>query len=187
MLRRLSHFLLLLAPSAALATGDDPNDPSSWTPVSIAGEQRAPEFAGIKAWINSRPLTMADLQGRVVLVHFLSVGSRNCVRDYPWYKGINKDFKDKGLVVIGIHTPETKEEENVATVQKEICAAGLTHPIAIDNQSTMWKRYFNQVSPSIYLFDKAGIARWGWRGELSWKGAQGKAHMRKKIEELLAQ
>jgi hypothetical protein len=187
MLGRLSHFLLLLAPSAALAGGNDPTDPSSWTPIQIAGEQRAPEFVGITAWINSRPLTMAELQGRVVLVHFLSVGSPNCVRDYPWYKDINKRFKDKGLVVIGIHAPETKEEENVATVQKEIRAAKLTHPIAIDNQSTMWKYYFNRVAPSVFLFDKAGIARWGWCGELSWKGAQGKAHMRKKIEELLAE
>ena len=87
--------------------------------------------------------------------------------------------------MIGIHTPETEAEKNVETVKKKMKAAGLTHPIAIDNKTTMWKRYGNDYWPSIYLFDKHGIARWGWQGELSWKGAKGETHMRAKIEELL--
>jgi hypothetical protein len=89
------------------------------------------------------------------------------------------------VVVIGIHTPETEAEKNVETVKKKMKAAGLTHPIAIDNKTTMWKRYSNHYWPSVYLFDKQGIARWGWSGELSWKGAKGEAQMREKIEELL--
>jgi hypothetical protein len=89
------------------------------------------------------------------------------------------------VVVIGIHTPETAEEKDVDRVRKKMKEAGLDHPIAIDNRGTMWKRYNNQYWPSIYLFDKKGIARWGWSGELGWKGAKGEAHMRKKIEELL--
>jgi hypothetical protein len=89
------------------------------------------------------------------------------------------------VVVIGIHTPETEGEKNVERVKKQIQKAGLKHPVAIDNRATMWKRYHNQYWPSIYLFDKQGIARWGWAGELSWKGAKGEAHMRKKIEELV--
>lgn len=89
------------------------------------------------------------------------------------------------MVVIGIHTPETEGEKNVESVKRKMKEAGLTHPIAVDNQTTMWKRYSNRYWPSIYLFDKEGIARWGWSGELSWKGAKGEVHMRKKLEELL--
>ena len=85
------------------------------------------------------------------------------------------------MVAIGIHTPETEAEKNVETVKKKMKATGLTHPIAIDNKTTMCKSYW----PSVYLFDKQGIARWGWSGELSWKGAKGQAQMREKIEELL--
>ena len=87
-------------------------------------------------------------------------------------------------MVIGIHTPETEGEKNINRVKKQLQKAGLTHPIAVDNRTTMWKRYNNHYWPSIYLFDKKGIARWGWSGELSGNGAKGEAHMRKKIEEL---
>jgi hypothetical protein len=107
------------------------------------------------------------------------------VRNYPWYKGIWSDFKDKGVVVLGIHTPETKGEKDVERVKKKMKDAGLVFPIAIDNELTMWKGYGNTMWPAIYLLDKNGYARWGWPGELSWKGARGESLMRSKIEELL--
>jgi hypothetical protein len=88
-------------------------------------------------------------------------------------------------VLIGIHTPETDGEKHLPTVKKKIKEAGLKHPIAVDNKSTMWQRYHNAYWPSIYLFDKKGIARWGWAGELTWRGARGDIHMRRKIDELL--
>jgi hypothetical protein len=107
------------------------------------------------------------------------------VRNYPWYRAVWKDYKDKGVVIIGIHTPETEGEKNVATLRKKLKDAELTFPVAVDNKTTMWKRYKNAYWPSVYLFDKEGIARWGWQGELAWKGAKGESHMRAKIEELL--
>lgn len=107
------------------------------------------------------------------------------MRNYPWYKGIWKDFKDKGVVLIGIHTPETEGEKNVKSVKKRMDDAGLTFPIAIDNQTTMWQRYANNYWPSVYIIDKEGIARWAWSGELGWKGALGEKHMRAKISELV--
>ncbi|MBI2804513.1 MAG: redoxin domain-containing protein [Planctomycetes bacterium] len=109
----------------------------------------------------------------------------NCVRNYPWYKGIWKDFKDKGVVVIGIHTPETEGEKNVKALQKRLKDAGLTFPVAVDNKTTMWRRYNNSYWPSVYLINKQGLARWGWAGELGWKGARGEVHMRAKIVALL--
>jgi hypothetical protein len=95
------------------------------------------------------------------------------------------EYKDKGVIVIGIHTPETKAEKNIDGVAKAMEKAGLTFPIAIDNSTTMWQRYSNSYWPSVYLIDKRGMARWGWAGELGWKGAKGEMHMRKKIDELL--
>jgi hypothetical protein len=88
-------------------------------------------------------------------------------------------------MVIGIHTPETEGEKNIDKIKKKMEEAGLTFPIAVDNKGTMWQRYGNQLWPSIYVIDKQGMARWGWPGELAWKGAKGETLMRKKIEELL--
>ena len=95
------------------------------------------------------------------------------------------DFKDKGVVVIGIHTPETEGEKNVDSLKKKLKEAELSFPVAVDNKGTMWNRYYNVYWPSIYLIDKEGVARWDWRGELGYKGAQGEKHMRARIEELL--
>jgi hypothetical protein len=88
-------------------------------------------------------------------------------------------------MIVGIHTPETEGEKNVTTLQKKLKDAELTFPVAVDNKTTMWKRYHNHYWPSVYLIDKKGIARWAWQGELGWKGAQGEKHMRAKIEALL--
>jgi hypothetical protein len=89
--------------------------------------------------------------------------------------------------MIGIHTPETQGEMNVETLRKKLKEAELTFPVAVDNKATMWKRYYNNYWPSVYLIDKEGIARWAWSGELGWKGAKGETHMRAKIEDLLKQ
>jgi hypothetical protein len=88
-------------------------------------------------------------------------------------------------VVIGIHTPETQGEKNVKTLQEKLKDAGLTFPVAVDNETTMWKRYYNNYWPSVYLIDKDGVARWAWQGELGWKGAKGETLMREKIDDLL--
>jgi hypothetical protein len=88
-------------------------------------------------------------------------------------------------MMIGIHTPETEGEKDVKRLKKKMDDAGLTFPIAVDNTKWMWKQYSNNYWPSVYLIDKEGIARWGWQGELGWKGARGEELMRGKIEELL--
>lgn len=87
--------------------------------------------------------------------------------------------------MIGIHTPETEGEKKVESVKKKLADAGLTFPIAIDNKATMWRRYGNNYWPSIYLIDKTGTGRWGWQGELGFKGARGESLMREKIDLLI--
>jgi peroxiredoxin len=176
--------LVLTFPLMASAGGDE-KDPSKWVPIKIPGKQKLPEFTDIEEWVNSKALSAADLKGKVVVVHFYACGCSNCIANYPWYKAIWKEFKDKGVVVIGIHTPETEGEKDSKRVKKKAETAELTFPIAIDNKTKMWQLYDNHVWPTIYLFDKEGLARWGWVGELGWKGARGESHMRKKLEELL--
>ena len=161
------------------------DDPRNWSPVKIAGRQQMPEFADIDTWLNSDPLTAKKLQGKVVVVHFFTFDCINCRHNYPWYKKTWADLKDKDFVMIGIHTPETNPERNVEALKKRIKSAGLTFPIAVDNKGTMWQRYNNNTWPTVYIFDKQGIARWAWSGELGWKGATGEQQMRKKIDELL--
>ena len=91
------------------------------------------------------------------------------------------------MVILGIHTPETEAEKSVDALKKKLKDAGLGHPVAADNKGTMWQLYNNSYWPSVYLIDKKGIARWGWSGELGWKGAKGGALVRKKIEDLLGE
>jgi peroxiredoxin len=161
------------------------DDPRNWSPVKIAGRQQMPEFADIDTWLNSDPLTAKNLQGKVVVVTFFTFDCINCKHNYPWYKKTWADLKDGDFVMIGIHTPETDPERNVETLKKRMKNAGLTFPIAVDNKKTMWQRYNNNYWPSVYIFDKQGIARWAWSGELGWKGATGEKQMRQKIDELL--
>ena len=185
MRRHFGLFILMLAiPTMVIGSGD-PQDPKNWSPIKIPGKQRAPEFEDITEWVNSPALTMKELKGKVVVVHFMAFNCINCIHNYPWYKSVWKDFKEKGVVVIAIHTPETEGEKNTKTLQKKLKEAELTFPVAVDNKKTMWDRYANSVWPSVYIIDKNGISRWGWQGELSWKGAKGETLMRAKIEELL--
>jgi peroxiredoxin len=185
MQRLLGLSFLVLCGSLLAAGGTDPNDQSGRIPTRIRGKPKAPEFADIFDWVNTQPITMAEFKGKVVMVHFMAVDSTFCAHNYPFYKSVWKDLKDKGVVVIGIHTPETEAERDVKHVKKKVEDAGLTFPIAIDNKSTMWVHYFNDIWPSVYLIDKEGKARYVWHGELSTKGAKGEVHLRRLIGELL--
>ena len=87
-------------------------------------------------------------------------------------------------MVIGIHTPETEGEKNVKTLRKKLKDAGLDFPVAVDNSTTMWKRYHNNYWPSIYLIDRNGIAL-GWAGELALQAPGAKPYFAAKIDEML--
>jgi len=109
------------------------------------------------------------------------------VRNYPWYRGWQSSYSDKGLVILGVHTPETSAEREVDRVRAEVAKAQFTFPVAIDNDKANWNSWGNSMWPSVYLIDKKGHIRYWWYGELNWKGAGGQEIMAKKIEELLAE
>lgn len=125
----------------------------------------APEFpAGLK-WLNSPPLTLQGLRGKVVLIDFWEYTCVNCIRTFPYLKSWHEKYKDKGLVIIGVHTPEfefAKEEANVAKGAKKF---GLTWPMVNDRDFMVWRTWGNRYWPAKYLIDAQGYVRYLHFGE----------------------
>jgi thiol-disulfide isomerase/thioredoxin len=116
----------------------------------------APEFAGIDHWLNSGPLTMASLRGKVVLIDFWTYSCINCLRTLPYVTKWYDTYKDKGFVVIGIHTPEFAFERVTSNVQTAIGRFGIKYPVAQDNAYQMWQAYDNHYWPADFLIDQKG-------------------------------
>ncbi len=119
----------------------------------------APELVGITAWINSDPLTIKELRGKVVLVDFWTYSCINCVRTLPYVEKWYQTYKDKGFVVIGVHAPEFAFEHDEANVRKAVQDRHVTYPVAMDNDYATWNNYSNQYWPAHYLIDKQGNIR----------------------------
>jgi thiol-disulfide isomerase/thioredoxin len=124
--------------------------------ASPRDHRAAPEFSGISAWLNSPPLTMESLRGKVVLVQFWTYSCINCLRTFPYVTKWYEKYKDKGLVVVGVHTPEFAFEKERANVETAIKRFGITYPVAQDNQYITWRAFGNQYWPAEYLIDKSG-------------------------------
>jgi thiol-disulfide isomerase/thioredoxin len=152
------------------------------TPMPTA----APEFPQGTQWLQSKPLTLASLDGQVVVVHFWTFGCINCVHNYPVYKAWQQKYAGKGVTIIGVHTPEFSHEADINSVRAEARANGLDFPIAIDNNSRIWKAWDNSSWPSIYLIDKKGRVRYHWDGELHLKSVEGQ-QFAARIDELLSE
>ena len=115
-----------------------------------------PEFSGISAWLNSPPLTMEGLRGKVVLVQFWTYSCINCLRTLPYVTRWHEQYKDKGLVLVGVHTPEFAFEKERANVETAIKRLGIHYPVAQDNQYRTWRAFGNQYWPAAYLIDRSG-------------------------------
>lgn len=148
---------------------------------------KAPELIDTQDWINSSPLRLEDLRGKVVAIHFYACGCSNCIHNYPWYHQWHEAFKDKGVVLIGIHTPETASERESDNVRRKAAAEKFAFPVLIDGKSENWNAWGNSMWPSVYLIDKRGYLRQFWPGELNWQGNNGEKYMREWIEKLIAE
>lgn len=137
----------------------------------------APEFAGIDNWINSAPLTMQQLRGKVVLVDFWTYDCINCQHVLPYVKAWHQKYKDQGLVVVGVHTPEYGFERNLNNLRTAVQRNGITFPVAQDNRYATWSAYNNQFWPAFYLVDKKGAVVYTHFGEGDY--AQTEATIRK--------
>ncbi len=140
----------------------------------------APDLQGISAWINSPPLTMQELRGKVVLVDFWTYSCINCLRTLPYLESWDKRYRAKGLVILGVHSPEFAFEHSLGNVRAAVKRLGVRYPVALDNDFGTWNAYENQYWPADYLIDRNGHVRGVHFGE----GAY--AETERKIRQLLA-
>ena len=126
----------------------------------------APEIVGIYKWLNTeKPLSLKSLKGKVVLVDFWTYTCINCIRTLPHVESWYQKYKDKGFVVIGVHTPEFQFERNTKNVEAAIKMYGITYPVAQDNDYSTWNNYNNEYWPAEYLIDANGKIRRSHFGE----------------------
>ena len=127
----------------------------------------APEFTHTSPddWLNSAPLKLSDLRGKVVLVDFWAFDCWNCYRSFPWLKAMEARLTEKGLQVIGVHSPEFEREKVTENIRKKIAEFGLQHPVMIDNDFSYWKAMANRYWPAYYIIDKNGLLRAAFVGE----------------------
>ncbi len=144
-------------------------------------EGSLPALSGAVEWLNSPPLTVDALKGKVVLVDFWTYSCINCLRAIPYVRAWAEKYKDQGLVVIGVHAPEFAFEKNVSNVRAAIASLGITYPVAIDNDYAIWRAFNNQYWPAHYFIDAEGQIRHHHFGEGDYDGSE------RVIQQLLAE
>jgi cytochrome c biogenesis protein CcdA/thiol-disulfide isomerase/thioredoxin len=119
----------------------------------------APDIQGINAWINTPGLSAADLRGKVVLVDFWTYSCINCLRTLPYLRSWDERYRSKGLVIVGVHSPEFAFEHDLGNVRAAVKRLGIHYPVALDNDFATWNAYKNQYWPADYLVDQSGHVR----------------------------
>jgi cytochrome c biogenesis protein CcdA/thiol-disulfide isomerase/thioredoxin len=140
-----------------------------------------PPISGAVAWLNSAPLTAEQLKGKVVLVDFWTYSCINCLRAIPYVRAWAEKYKNQGLVVIGVHTPEFAFEQKIGNVKSAASDLGITYPVAIDNDYAIWRAFKNQYWPAHYFIDAEGRIRHHHFGEGDYADSE------RVIRELLAE
>ena len=145
---------LVLAAVLAGATGS-----SMPTSVQPPVEGELASLVSATEWINSPPLTAAGLRGKVVLIDIWTYTCINWLRQLPYVRAWAEKYKDQGLVVIGVHTPEFGFEQNLDNVRRATKDIGVGYPVAVDNEYTIWRAFDNQYWPALYFIDAKGRVR----------------------------
>jgi cytochrome c biogenesis protein CcdA/thiol-disulfide isomerase/thioredoxin len=166
-------------PAAAPSEGAMIRAATAAAPLTVEGT--LPQLTGAVQWLNSPPLTAEQLRGKVVLVDFWTYSCINCLRTLPYVKAWSKKYRDKGLVVIGVHAPEFAFERNIDNVKKATHDLGVDYPVAIDNNYAIWRAFGNQYWPAHYFVDAQGRIRHHHFGEGEYEQSE------KIIQQLLAE
>jgi len=140
----------------AASGGTMPSADSEKAEGMLANPYPAPEIVGIEDWINSPPLTIASLRGKVVLIDFWTYSCINCVRTLPYITAWDAKYRDKGLVIIGMHAPEFDFEKKLDNVKAAVAKFGIRYPVALDSNLRTWSNFDNRYWPAHYLIDKDG-------------------------------
>lgn len=167
----------MMGAGPAMAIRARPAAPSAALPV----EGVLPSLAGATEWLNSPPLTAEGLRGKVVLVDFWTYSCINCLRTIPYVRAWADKYKDQGLVVIGVHTPEFAFEKKIGNVKAAISDLKIGYPVAVDNDYAIWRAFNNQYWPAHYFIDAQGRIRSHHFGEGDYAGSE------KVIQQLLAE
>jgi cytochrome c biogenesis protein CcdA/thiol-disulfide isomerase/thioredoxin len=151
--------------AAMTANGTARALPAAAPAPDLQVEGHLPELTGATAWLNSEPLTAGALRGKVVLIDFWTFDCINCRNALPYVRAWAEKYKDQGLVVIGVHSPEFAFERKLDNVKRAVRDLGLNFPIAIDNNFTIWRAFDNQYWPAHYFVDAQGRIRFHKFGE----------------------
>jgi len=138
----------------------------------LPDEGELPTLAGATAWFNSEPLTPAGLRGQVVLVNFWTYSCINWIRTLPYVRAWAERYRDRGLVVLGVHTPEFGFETDVDNVRRAAKDMGVGYPIALDSDYAVWEAFDNHYWPALYFVDADGQIRHHWFGEGEYEGSE---------------
>jgi thiol-disulfide isomerase/thioredoxin len=150
--------------AAGTPAGQGPSEEQLKLLASLKSQGVAPDLSG-GPWLNSEPLKLSDLKGKVILVEFWTFGCINCQHVIPSVRSWYNTYKDQGLVVIGVHTPEFDYEKDLSNVKAGLSRLDVPYPVVLDNDWTTWHAYRNRYWPAFYLVDKAGDIRYVHAGE----------------------
>jgi thiol-disulfide isomerase/thioredoxin len=150
--------VVIAAVSVYVATTVTPSDLGGRGDLGVIADS-VPPVAGAKGWINSPPLTPSDLRGKVVLYDFWTYSCVNCVRTLPHLRALYDRYKDDGLVIVGIHSPEFDFEKDHGNVQSAVSKLGVTWPVALDDDMAIWNAFSNNYWPEEHLVDRDGRLR----------------------------
>src|SRR5215470_74733 len=138
----------------------------------FGGQSELASLDRANEWINSAPLTASALRGKVVLVHFWTYTCINWLRTQAHLRAWTEKYKDKGLVVIGVHTPEFSFEKNIDNVRREVKALRVDYPVAVDSKYVIWRAFNNNYWPALYFIDAQGRIRHYHFGEGSYEQSE---------------
>src|SRR2546421_1684271 len=127
--------------------------------MAVFGRLRMPSLGGATGWLTSEPLGSAELQGQVVLFNFWTLTCINWLRQEPYVRAWSQAYRDDGLVVIGVHTPEFSFEHEIDRVRQATNERGIDYPVALDNDYEIWSAFDNNAWPALYFVDTEGIVR----------------------------
>ena len=172
------------SPQVATATTPPPAEPLPPCESARGGAigNCAPEFAGTQEWINSGPLTLQELRGKVVLIDFWTYTCINCIRTLPYLQSWHERYADEGLVIVGVHTPEFEFEKLYDNVVQATKNEAVAWPVVQDNEYAVWRSYSNRFWPAKYLIDQDGVIQYRHFGE--GKYAETEEEIRKLLEQV---
>lgn len=153
------------APNAAAMSGADVPADTRDVFISAKSASKAPAIVENVPWINSDPLTLETLRGRVVLVNFWTFGCYNCRNTLPALKRFDASYHERGLTIVSVQTPEFDSEKQVETVRQQVRTLGIKYPVVMDNDYVTWRAYGVEAWPTIVILDKQGRIRYTHVGE----------------------